>query len=209
MKSTPRATKTRMRRIALTGGIACGKSVAARVLRAEGIPVCDADDLAHAAIEPGTPAHRAIIRTFGKAVLQVDGRIDRPKLGRIVFSDARRRARLNAIVHPAVLRARDQWLRGQEMTGARIVVVIIPLLFETGMDRGWDDIVCVTSPRAAVLRRLRERGLTLREAASRIRAQWPLREKARRSTIRWRNCGSLRSFERQVRQGARAWTANG
>lgn len=198
-----------MRRIALTGGIACGKSVAARVLRAEGIPVCDADDLAHAAIKPGTPAHRAIVRAFGKTVLRADGRIDRPALGRIVFSDPRQRARLNAIVHPAVRRARDEWLRAQDKAGAQVVVVIIPLLFEVGMDRGWDDIVCITSPRAAILRRLRERGLTLREAADRIRAQWPLREKARRSSVRWPNRGSLRSFERQVRQAARRWRANG
>ncbi len=196
-----------MRRIALTGGIACGKSAAARVLRAEGIPVCDADDLAHAAIEPGTPAHRKIIRAFGRGILRPDGRIDRPRLGRIVFADARQRARLNAIVHPAVRRARDGWLRAQRRAGARVVVVVIPLLFEAGMDRGWDDIVCVTSPRAEVLRRLRGRGLTLREAAGRIRAQWPLREKARRSTLRWPNRGTLPSFERRVRQAARGWMA--
>ena len=194
-----------MKRIALTGGIACGKSVAGRALRAEGIAVCDADDLAHAALRPGTATCRAVVRAFGKDILDSDGRIDRARLGRIVFADPNARARLNAIVHPAVRRARDRWLRERRKAGDRVAVVIIPLLFEAGMDRGWDETVCVVSPRDQVLRRLRARGLTLRDAAARIRAQWPLREKARRSTLRWVDRGTQAAFTRKVRGAARGW----
>ncbi|MBP7275450.1 MAG: dephospho-CoA kinase [Kiritimatiellae bacterium] len=203
--SRPSSTPGRMRRIALTGGIACGKSLAGRALRAEGIPVCDADDLAHAAMQPGTATHRGVVRAFGKDILDGQGRIDRAHLGRIVFSDDRQRARLNAIVHPAVRRAYERWLRERRQAGDRVAVVIIPLLFEAGMERGWDEIICVISPRDQIIRRLRARGLSQRAAIARIRAQWPLRKKARQSTHLWINDGSQAAFTRMVRRTARRW----
>ena len=93
-----------VRRIGLTGGIASGKSAVAELLRAKGAVIVDADVLAREVVEPGTPALAAIVDRFGRGVLLPDGRLDRARLGQLVFSDADARADLNAIVHPAVRR---------------------------------------------------------------------------------------------------------
>lgn len=189
-----------MRRIAITGGIACGKSTVGRVFEQAGIPVFDADVLAHEAMRPGGTVHRAIVRAFGRGVTGPDGAIDRAKLGAIVFADPAARARLNALVHPAVRRALARRLREAGRGGARAAAAIVPLLFEAGMDGGWDAIVCVTAPRAEVLRRLRMRGLGTRAAAARIRAQAPLREKVRRADHVLRNIGARRTVEAATRR---------
>src|SRR5215470_5311770 len=121
-----------MLRIALTGGIATGKTYVAEQLRKRGIPVLDADALAHGVTAAGTEATAALAARFGPEILAPDGSVDRTTLGPIVFADPQARRDLEAIVHPAVYRAVAAGLRGFELVdSAPLAVVDIPLLFET------------------------------------------------------------------------------
>jgi dephospho-CoA kinase len=170
-----------MMRIALTGGIATGKSTVRRRLAFRGVPTIDADTLAHAAIAPGTPGWTAVVDRFGPAVVTPGGPIDREALGAIVFADAAARADLEAIVHPAVYQAIAQWFAALPADTPR-AVADIPLLFETGRAGEFDVVVVTTCDAAEQLRRLVHRdGLTEEAARRRVAAQWPLAEKVRRA----------------------------
>ena len=172
--------------IAVTGGVACGKSLLGEWLIARGIPVCDADDLAHEEIRAGTGCYQRIVESFGNGILADDGEIDRAALGKIVFYDPAERERLNAIIHPEVRRRWIQWRSQQEANDAeskersvqpRMAAIIIPLLYETGETEGWYRIVCVSSSRELQMTRLMARGLTEEDARLRIAAQMPLATK--------------------------------
>jgi len=178
-----------MLRVAITGGLACGKSVVGSFLAGNGVPVCDSDDLAHMAIAKGTFAYREILREFGKDILGPDGEIVRSRLGKIVFEDPGRRALLNAIVHPRVKRSWETWLRRQR--GYPFGIVVIPLLYETGQESAWDRVVCVGSLEVDQRARLRARGLKNREIDLRLAAQMPVWEKMERADHVIYNCGSL------------------
>ncbi|MFT3889503.1 MAG: dephospho-CoA kinase [Arachnia sp.] len=156
--------------MALTGGIASGKSFVADELARRGAVVIDSDVLAREVVEPGTPGLAAVVSRFGPEILGPDGSLDRPRLGELVFSDDAARADLNAIVHPLVRR------RAEEIEDAAgvddVVVHVIPLLVETGLDEGFDRIVVVDVPVEVQADRLRARnGLTAEQAEARIRAQ--------------------------------------
>ncbi len=188
-----------MLKIALTGGIACGKSLAGSVLRSKGIAVCEADQLAHALMLPGQPAYAEIVREFGAAVLNADGTINRTRLGERVFTDAAERARLNAIVHPRVRVLYEEWLGAcAAQPDCAMAVVIIPLLFEAGMERGWDAIICVRAPVEAQRMRLQARGMTVAQAEQRMAAQMPVDEKARRADYTIENDGTVTELERRT-----------
>lgn len=171
-----------MRLIGLTGGIASGKSTFAAALNALGATVIHADALARAAVAPGSAGLAAVVREFGPDVLGPDGALDRKRMATRVFADACARARLEAIVHPAVralFRAELQRLQAQ---GEDLVFYEVPLLYETGLDAQVDLAVVVWAPRAAQLSRLVARdGLTPAEAEARLAAQLPLDEKAARA----------------------------
>ena len=129
-------------KVALTGGIATGKTYVAAKLRAKGIPVLDADALAHGVMAAGTEATAAIAARFGADILAGDGSVNRAKLGPIVFADPAARHELEAIVHPAVHRATEAGIRAFELTGDySMAVVDVPLLFETGGDKKFDRII--------------------------------------------------------------------
>ena len=185
------------RAIGITGGIACGKSEVGRVLARHGIPVLDADDVAHRLLAKGSMVARRVVRAFGPGIRGPDGTVDRRRLGAIVFADPAARARLNALVHPPVLRETARWRRAA-VRRHRAAAVIVPLLFEAGATDGWDAIVCVASRRAEVMARLRGRGLGAAEAVRRIRAQWPLRRKMKESDYVIWNRGTLRDLERET-----------
>lgn len=187
-----------MRSIALTGGIACGKSVVGAILQECGVAVCDADHLAHALMRPGCAAHDEVVRAFGRDVLGAGGDIDRGRLGRLVFEDAEARKQLNAIVHPRVRAAWEAWLREQETAGAAVAVVIVPLLYEAGMDAGWDAIVCVQSSPEQQRQRLATRGLSEREITQRLAAQWPVSEKAARADYVIVNDGTVADLKERT-----------
>ena len=118
-----------MLKVALTGGIATGKTYVLEQLRRRGVATLDADALAHGAMAPGTEGARAIAARFGQRVVSAEGEVDRGALGRIVFADAAARRDLEAIVHPAVYRAIEAGLRGFERLGCDLAVVDIPLLY--------------------------------------------------------------------------------
>ena len=185
--------------VALTGGIACGKSVVARMLAARGAAVCDADDLAHDVIRAGRAQHRAIVRRFGRGVVGRDGEIDRQRLGRIVFAEERERRALERIVHPAVVRELRAWSARARRQGVEAVAVV-PLLYEAGLADRWDAVICVTAPTKTVLARLAKRGWSGNEARARIAAQMPVEQKANRADYVVRNGGTLRSTRNQVKQ---------
>ena len=144
-----------MLRIGLTGGIASGKSLVATELAERGAVVIDADVLAREVVQPGTPGLAAVVDRFGPDVLTADGRLDRPALGRIVFTDPAARRDLEAIVHPAVRR------RAAELEAAAdpdaVVVHVIPLLVETGQQDDFDLCVVVDVDPQIQRERLRRR----------------------------------------------------
>jgi dephospho-CoA kinase len=161
--------------IALTGGIAAGKSTIAGRLAEHGATVVDADVLAREVVEPGTPGLAAIAERFGPGVLTADGALDRAALGRIVFADERSRLELNAITHPAVWRrALELFAAAEERDPDGVVVYDVPLLVEASDDRPlrFDRVIVAHSDRATRIDRLvRLRGMTEADAAARVDAQ--------------------------------------
>lgn len=167
-----------MSRIALTGGIATGKSVVARALRAAGVSTVDADQLAREVVRPGTPGLAAVVGRFGQGVLLPDGQLDRAALGRVVFEDALARQELEAILHPLVRAGIEAFFARLPPSVAGVAEV--PLLYETGWVTSFDRAV-VTACRASTQRArlvLRD-GLTAAAADQRLAAQWPIEDKAR------------------------------
>lgn len=158
-----------MLRIGLTGGIGSGKSTVAALLAERGAVLVDADRIARAVLEPGTPGLAAVADEFGAGVLTGDGALDRAALASVVFADPEARARLDALVHPLV-RAQA----AQEIARAprdAVVVQDVPLLVETGQAASYDLVVVVETDLATRLRRLGERGLAEDDARARIAAQ--------------------------------------
>lgn len=185
-----------MLKVGLTGNIAAGKSSVARVWRELGAWLIDADVLARQAVEPGTPGLQAIAREWGPGVLDAQGALDRAALRELVFRDAAARARLEAIVHPAVAARRDAEHARAEAAGAALVVADVPLLFEVGMERDFDVVVLVDAPEALRLQRLvRDRGLAPDEARRMLAAQMPAAEKRARADVVIDNAGSLAELE--------------
>ena len=183
-------------KIGLTGNIACGKSTVGRLLVARGAEYVDADRLVHALMEPGTPENDRIVARFGPAVRGADGRIDRPRLGAVVFADPAALTDLEAILHPEV---RAEIRRRMAATTAPVLVVDAIKLLESGLSREVDTVWVVTCPRAEQLRRLMtERGLTEAQAETRISAQGPQEEKARQANVVIENGGTLEDVERRV-----------
>jgi dephospho-CoA kinase len=165
--------------VGLTGGIACGKSYVGMVLQELGCELIDADQVAHAVIEPGQPAYQELVATFGSSILTTEGRIDRAQLGSLVFSNPALRAHLNAIVHPRVYEAQAAWLSevAARSPGA-IAVVDAALMIETGSYRRFDKLIVVHCPPELQMARLQERnGMSPEDARRRIDAQLPNHEK--------------------------------
>lgn len=159
--------------IGLTGGIASGKSTVARRLVEHGAVHIDADELARRVVEPGKPALAAIVEAFGPGVLRHDGTLDRQKLGELVFGDDEARARLNAIVHPAVRELSGRLIQKAEQEDADAVIVYdVPLLVEASVDHPFDLVVVTNAPRRTQVRRLVEdRGFDPIQAEARVDAQ--------------------------------------
>ena len=174
-------------RIALTGGIACGKSTLAKFLRELGIRLLDADDVVHELEAPGGAAVPAIVARFGAGILAADGSVDRPKLAGIVFADAAARRDLEAILFPLVrsrLRAftSEAARRGRPPSTAPLYIAIIPLLFESHWEGDYDIILAITSPlECQIHRMMRTRGYSRVQAEARLAAQMPVAEKAARA----------------------------
>ena len=189
-----------MLKVALTGGIATGKSYVLDRFRRRGVPCIDADALVYGVEAAGTEATSAIAARFGADVLAADGSVDRAKLGPIVFADPSARRDLEALVHPAVYRAIAAGLRGFEMMpgGGAFAVVDVPLLYETGAAEKFDRVIVTVCPEAMQVARLIARGLSETSARQRLAAQIPAADKAARGHFVIRTDGTLEDTNRQV-----------
>lgn len=144
-----------MRKIGITGGVGSGKSEVLRFLREEyNAEILIADEIGHEQMEPGTFGYEKIRAEFGEGILDAGGRIDRKKLGAIVFTDPDKLARLNGIIHPAVGRVIEERLREAEAEGKPFAVVEAAILLESGMDEGLDEIWYIYAERETRIRRL-------------------------------------------------------
>ena len=165
------------RRIGLTGGIASGKSSVGRWLAQQGLPVLDADQFAREALSPGRETTKTVLQRYGSKIqAEENAAVDRAALGRIVFQDAAERQWLEQLIHPIVRECFDQGLSLHAKTPA--VVLMIPLLFEAGLEALCSEIWLVDCGESQQLERLIARdGLTAEAAQARIAAQWPLSRK--------------------------------
>jgi dephospho-CoA kinase len=169
--------------IGLTGSVATGKSTVAKMFKKCGAIVIDADELAREVVQPGKPAWREIIRTFGRRILNLDRTIDRHALGAIVFHDKKKLRHLERIIHPRVAREQIRLTKQAAKNDPKAVVIYdVPLLFEAGIDKRVDKTVVVAATRKTQIMRLKNRnGLTRAEALRRIRSQMPLAMKRLRA----------------------------
>ena len=190
--------------IGLTGGIGTGKSEVSRLLGELGAEVIEADKVAHEAYEPATPGWREVVEAFGEGVLNADGRIDRKRLGGIVFDDEQARERLNGIVHPIVRRLLEERISKLKREGTRVAVIEVPLLVEaikqqSRWTRMLDEIWVVTAPENDVVERVRARsGLDETAIRARIGSQATERERIEFADAVIDNGGSLEGLRREV-----------
>ena len=185
-------------KVALTGGIACGKSTASDWLRRRGVCVIDYDQLAHDVVAPGTAGEAAVIEAFGPDIA-VDGQLSRQALGQRVFTSSDARLKLEAIVHPLVYQAADAAQRDAEQCGHHLVVHEIPLLVEVMDPSAFDQVVVVDAPAPLRVRRLVEgRGMAPEEASRRLAAQTSDQHRLAVADVVWDGSGSPDDLRAQV-----------
>jgi dephospho-CoA kinase len=187
-------------RVALTGGIATGKSYVRGRLQDADIPTIDADVLAREVVAPGTDGLRAIVARFGHDLLTEAGALDRARLGTIVFADPQARQDLEALVHPAVYGRLEAWFTGLARNGyTGPAVADIPLLFETGRAAAFDCVVVVACDASRQLARLQARdGVDEADARRRMASQWPIEAKPPLADVVIRTDGSFAETDAQV-----------
>jgi dephospho-CoA kinase len=188
-----------MLRVGLTGGIACGKSTVSGMLLDRDVPVLAADPLGHEMLEPGQPAYDEVVREFGAEILAPGGKVDRGKLGTIVFADPAKRAKLNWILHPKILEVIKQWFKALDRPGGpEFAVMEAALIYEAAVNRDMNKIVVCWCTPEQQMERLKERGLSEEAAQRRIAAQMPVNEKKRLADEVIDCSGTLAETERQV-----------
>lgn len=187
-----------IRRIGLTGGIATGKSYVAGKIKEAGVPMVDADVLSREVVAPGTPGLAAVRRRFGPDAVRRDGTMDRVRIAQVVFKDKRARLDLEAIIHPAVQKAIDEFFATLPKR-TPFAVADIPLLFETGRENQFNAVVVVACPRELQLQRLMERNkLSKEDAERRLNAQLPIELKVKKATHVIRTEGTFEDTDKQV-----------
>lgn len=188
--------------VGLTGGIATGKSTVSAMFQALGCALVDADVLAREVVAPGEPALAEIVHNFGPAVLGPDGRLDRQALGAVVFADADRRRRLEAITHPRIRARLARRLAELAEAGfAGVVIFDAAVIVETGNHRTMDRLVVVVADESVQIARLMGRdGISREEALRKIRSQMPLSEKVKLAHYVIDNSGDRTATEAQVRR---------
>ncbi|RNF40864.1 dephospho-CoA kinase [Planococcus salinus] len=192
--------------IGLTGSIASGKSTVSKMLADLGYPIVDADLVARQVVEPGSDTLQQIVSVFGEEVLHENGTLNRPKLGELIFNDPASRKRLNDVIHPAIrkemIRQRDHYVQ----QGFDIVIMDIPLLFESKLKHFVDKILVVSVTEENQLQRLMERnGLSEKEARARISSQLPMSLKEEGADAVIYNNGTIEETSHQLRHILEQW----
>ncbi|WNB93177.1 dephospho-CoA kinase [Bacillus sp. NEB1478] len=196
--------------IGLTGGIATGKSTASHILSEQGIPIIDADLIAKEVVMPGKEAYEQIVAFFGKEILLEDRTLNRAKLGEIIFNDDEKRARLNEIVHPAVRQEMKKQAKNHQNAGNKIVIMDIPLLFESKLTHMVDETWLIYAAPETQLKRLMERnGYTEEQALSRIHSQMPIEDKKGLADVVIPNNGTLLELEEKLTHLIKAFKKTG
>jgi dephospho-CoA kinase len=189
--------------IGLTGGVATGKTLVAEEFRRLGAVVIDTDELAREVVRPGGPAYTGIVEAFGAGILQADGvEIDRKALGSLVFGDDENLKRLNSLTHPHILKIMRERVREAKAADAKaVIIVVVPLLYEVGLEGEMDAVAVVSAPEETQVKRLMARdGLSREEALRRVSAQLPIDEKKRRGDYVIENTGSMEDALREARR---------
>ncbi|MBX4172426.1 dephospho-CoA kinase [Weissella viridescens] len=191
-----------MFRLGLTGGIATGKSTVSKYLKEKkGLPVLDADDIAHQIMGPNQPILTEIADVFGDDYINDDGSLNRQKLGALVFNDDQARQKLDDLTHPRIFSAFEAQMLELESAGTALVVLDIPLLFENEQRLTYDAIAVVVTTEHTQLKRLMQRNaLTESEAMARIQSQMPLDEKKASADYVIQNNGTPAETYKQVDQ---------
>jgi dephospho-CoA kinase len=187
--------------VGLTGGIASGKSTVSRLFQEAGIPVICADELAREAVKRGSVGLEEIRQAFGNAVFDRDGALDRKAMANVIFRDESKRKILEAIIHPRVAEEKTRILTDLERNGHSVVIVDVPLLYESGWQTAFDLVVVVYVPREVQEQRLMSRdGISLEEATARLHAQLPLEKKKELADRIVDNTGDVAHTRSQVEQ---------
>lgn len=189
-----------MKVIGLTGDAGSGKSTVASILEEFGARVLSADAVARAQAVPGSPVFEQVVRAFGREYLTAEGTLDRRKLAALVFRDESARNRLNRITHPPVIEAVRREAEAARRRGPGVLVVEVPLLFETGCTELFDQIWVVTADRLVKVARLMERGLSRELAEKMLDSQLPEAEKAAHADRVIDNSGSIQATRDQARK---------
>ncbi|MGI6558729.1 MAG: dephospho-CoA kinase [Limnochordia bacterium] len=193
--------------VGLTGGIGTGKSTVADMFVKLGAFLIDSDQIARQLVQPGSPVLAKIVAAFGPEVLK-DGQLDRKRLGKMIFSSATARARLNSIIHPPILE-RLEGLIAEHRPHHRVLLVDIPLLYEVGADYLVDRVVVVYTDEQTQRQRLMQRdGIGFAEARQRIKAQLPMKEKVSRADHVIDNSRTEKETWEQVQRIWREWSAD-
>jgi len=185
--------------IGLTGGIASGKSTVGRMLSEQNFPVIDTDKLAREVVEPGKPALGELVKAFGTEILKDDKTLDRHRMLEMILTDAGARRLVENIIHPHVFKRMDQILQQLAASGANVVIVEVPLLFEAGWQDLFDYVISIVAPEPICIKRLAERKKISLDMASRWMAtQIPQEVKAKRSDYVAHNNAGLDELQIQV-----------
>lgn len=185
--------------IGLTGGVATGKSTVAKGFEALGVPVLDADGLAHLAIEPSKGAYNRLVEAFGRGILTDSDCIDRRKLRELLVSDPQAKKQIEAIVHPEILRLSFKKMEELERKGVRWLLFEVPLLFETGLEKVLSPVIVVYCPRSVQVERLILRDkMALEYALGLLEAQKDIEEKRRLADFVLDNTGPFHTLQPQI-----------
>lgn len=187
--------------LGLTGGIATGKSTADHFFRQKKIPVIDADEIAHDLLKVDQPGYLAIKKYFGDAYFKQDGNLDRAKLGQLVFNNHHELEKLNSLTHPLISKEVERQIKNEKQKKIPLIVLDIPLLFESNAQRYCDRILVISSSEEVELKRLKKRNhLTTEEALARINSQMPLKEKEAQANYVVDNTGTINELEEKLNQ---------
>lgn len=188
-----------MRVIGLTGGIATGKSTVSNYLLSLGVPVIDADLISREVVEPGTPGLEKLVQTFGAELLNPQGQLNRPVLAQKLFDNEEVRKQVNQLLHPIIYERMFERVARYHSNGETLVVLDIPLLFETIATDRFDSIWLVYIPEKIQLERLKKRDQLSQEAAqARMASQLSIEEKKKLADVIINNSGSIEETREQV-----------